>query len=254
MKIYAVKLLQLDIFYLEYVFAIEVQEQHEKYIEFFHKDDFIKQQSFIMTETAGQILGHTVPVCQWILQNLSNLSSTAPAYPWFPNNMREWTGFFRAVRLAGMQFSLPGGQFLIGFTNAVPLKVEDEAKTHLYNHILNLIKILLILQGAFVAIPARFLETSVEDSIQILNSRKESYRRYLVKWPVIASIMVFYQIIAIRTFLRHVAFNNFLSNDDDDDDTNCHDPDDDDDPDYYPDDSDNSDDDDYVSLGKRKRT
>ncbi|CAI2178367.1 19948_t:CDS:2 [Funneliformis geosporum] len=41
--------LQLDIFYQEYGFAIEVQgEQHEKYIEFFHRDDpknFIKQQT-----------------------------------------------------------------------------------------------------------------------------------------------------------------------------------------------------------------
>ncbi|CAI2188270.1 16942_t:CDS:10, partial [Funneliformis geosporum] len=41
--------LQLDIFYPEYGFAIEVQgEQHEKYIEFFHRGDknnFIKQQA-----------------------------------------------------------------------------------------------------------------------------------------------------------------------------------------------------------------
>ncbi|CAI2199317.1 8954_t:CDS:1, partial [Funneliformis geosporum] len=42
--------LQLDIFYPEYSFAIEVQgEQHEKYIEFFHRGDpnnFIKQQEW----------------------------------------------------------------------------------------------------------------------------------------------------------------------------------------------------------------
>ncbi|CAG8663419.1 7270_t:CDS:2, partial [Paraglomus occultum] len=40
--------LELDIYYPEYGFAIEVQgEQHEKYIEFFHRGDpnnFIKQQ------------------------------------------------------------------------------------------------------------------------------------------------------------------------------------------------------------------
>ena len=43
--------LQLNIFYLEHSFVIEVQgEQHEKYIEFFHKEDlnnnFIKQQAW----------------------------------------------------------------------------------------------------------------------------------------------------------------------------------------------------------------
>ncbi|CAG8821764.1 6034_t:CDS:1, partial [Gigaspora margarita] len=41
--------LELDIFYPEYGFAIEVQgKQHEKYNEFFHKGDpnnFIKQQA-----------------------------------------------------------------------------------------------------------------------------------------------------------------------------------------------------------------
>ncbi|RHZ53527.1 hypothetical protein Glove_441g116 [Diversispora epigaea] len=41
--------LQLDIFYPHYGFAIEVQgQQHEKYIEFFHRSDpnnFIKQQA-----------------------------------------------------------------------------------------------------------------------------------------------------------------------------------------------------------------
>jgi len=41
--------LQLDIFYPKYGFAIEVQgEQHEKYMEFFHRGDknnFIKQQA-----------------------------------------------------------------------------------------------------------------------------------------------------------------------------------------------------------------
>ncbi|KAF0494331.1 putative nuclease: PROVISIONAL [Gigaspora margarita] len=42
--------LKLDIFYTEYGFAVEVQrEQHEKYVEFFHKGDpksFIKQQAW----------------------------------------------------------------------------------------------------------------------------------------------------------------------------------------------------------------
>ena len=41
--------LELDIYYLEYGFAIEVQGvQHEKYIKFFHNGDhnnFIKQQA-----------------------------------------------------------------------------------------------------------------------------------------------------------------------------------------------------------------
>ncbi|CAI2195775.1 8946_t:CDS:2 [Funneliformis geosporum] len=38
-----------------------------------------------MTGTAGQLLSHVVPVCQWIPQNSTNPSSTISAIPWFPN-------------------------------------------------------------------------------------------------------------------------------------------------------------------------
>ncbi len=113
-----------------------------------------------MTETAGQLLGHVVSVCQWIPQNSPNSSSTIPAYPRFPDNVRKWIRFFRSVRLAGTQLPLSGGQFPIGFTNAVPLRVEDDAKTRLYFNVLSPVEALLIPQGAFVATPAGFLGAS----------------------------------------------------------------------------------------------
>ncbi|CAB4395535.1 unnamed protein product [Rhizophagus irregularis] len=34
-----------------------------------------------MAQTAGQLLGQAVPVCQWIPQNTLNTTSTIPAYP-----------------------------------------------------------------------------------------------------------------------------------------------------------------------------
>ncbi|CAI2196877.1 9648_t:CDS:1, partial [Funneliformis geosporum] len=40
--------LELAVYYPQYGFATEVQGEHEKYIEFFHRDDpnnFIKQQA-----------------------------------------------------------------------------------------------------------------------------------------------------------------------------------------------------------------
>ncbi|RGB42025.1 hypothetical protein C1646_738777 [Rhizophagus diaphanus] len=121
-----------------------------------------------MTETAGQLLGHVVPVCQWIPQNSLNPSSTISrfrkiaAYPQFPDNVKEWIGFMRNVKLtaAGTQTPLPGGQFPIGFTSAVPLRVEDETKARLGSNVLLPVEALLIPQGAFVATPAGFLGAS----------------------------------------------------------------------------------------------
>ncbi|KAF0363400.1 protein kinase domain-containing protein [Gigaspora margarita] len=112
-----------------------------------------------MTETAGQLLGHAVPVCQWIPSTSSNPTSTAPAYPRFPNDVREWTGFFRAVRLGAQQHNLPAGQFPIFTTSAQPLRVEDDAKTRLYTNALFPVEVLLP-QGLFGATPAGFLGAS----------------------------------------------------------------------------------------------
>ncbi|CAG8821268.1 25127_t:CDS:2 [Gigaspora margarita] len=112
-----------------------------------------------MTETAGQLLGHAVPVCQWIPSTSSNPTSTAPAYPRFPNDVREWIGFFRAVRLGVQQHNLPAGQFPIFTTSAQPLRVEDDAKTRLYTNALFPVEVLLP-QGLFGATPAGFLGAS----------------------------------------------------------------------------------------------
>ncbi|CAG8789504.1 6382_t:CDS:2, partial [Dentiscutata erythropus] len=90
-----------------------------------------------MTETAGQLLGHAVPVCRWIPQGSPNPSTTAPAYPRFPNDVREWTGFFRVVRLGVQQHNLPAGQFpTLSITDGQPLRVEGDAKTRLYANVL----------------------------------------------------------------------------------------------------------------------
>src|SRR2546421_6060746 len=90
------------------------------------------------TETAGQLLSHAVPVCQWLQQNQSNPTSTLSAYPLFPETVREWTGFFQGVRLtvAGALFVIPGGQFPLHAISAQPLRVEDSAKTRLYTNVL----------------------------------------------------------------------------------------------------------------------
>ncbi|CAG8595422.1 hypothetical protein C2G38_2243658 [Gigaspora rosea] len=108
-----------------------------------------------MTETAGQLLGHAVPVCQWIPSTSSNPTSTAPAFPQFPNNVRKWTGFFRAVKLGVQQHNLPAGQFPIFGTSAQPLKVEDDAKMRLYINALFPVEVLLP-QGLFGATSAEF--------------------------------------------------------------------------------------------------
>ncbi|CAG8448351.1 21418_t:CDS:2 [Dentiscutata erythropus] len=100
-----------------------------------------------MTETAGQLLGHTVPVCQWIPQDSTNPTSTAPAYPRFPNNTWCTTTY------------LPAGQFPTPTTSAKPLRVEDDAKTRLYTNALFPVEGLLP-QGLFGATPARFLGAS----------------------------------------------------------------------------------------------
>ncbi|CAG8731361.1 15156_t:CDS:2, partial [Acaulospora morrowiae] len=76
------------------------------------------------------------------------------------NNVREWIGFFRNVRLAGTTFPLPGGLFPTGFTNAIPLRVEGTAKTRLRDNVLAPVESVLAPQGAFVDTPAGFLGAS----------------------------------------------------------------------------------------------
>ncbi|RIA80752.1 hypothetical protein C1645_838135 [Glomus cerebriforme] len=237
-----------------------------------------------MTETAGQLLSHVTPDCQWIPQASPNPFSTAPAYPWFPNNVREWTRFFRAVRLAVQQNNLPPGPFPTFATNAQPLRVEDDAKTRLYTNALFPVKGLLP-QGLFGTTPTRFLGASdyvlctnnyavakmpMEMKIDTYFLKREEttpttlYVSHVVQPtdtnPTLRECIYYISQLAINdnisNRLGHVTFDNFSSNDDDDDDSSYHDPDDYDDPDYHPDDSDDSDDngDKYVSLGKRKRT
>ncbi|CAG8695100.1 3157_t:CDS:2 [Acaulospora morrowiae] len=112
-----------------------------------------------MAQTAGQLLGQVVPVCQWISQNTPNPTQTIPAYPRFPDNVREWIGFFRNVRRVDTQFPLPGGNFPIGFTSSAPLRVEDDAKTRLYINVIMPVETLLP-QGIFGSAPDGFLGAS----------------------------------------------------------------------------------------------
>ncbi|RHZ79505.1 hypothetical protein Glove_144g141 [Diversispora epigaea] len=92
-----------------------------------------------MTETADQLLSHVSPVCQWIPPDPSTR---------FPEDVREWDGFFRDVRLASIQYPLPGGQFPVFPTNAQSLEVEEDAKTSFYNNVLWPVETLLKTQGA----------------------------------------------------------------------------------------------------------
>ncbi|CAG8648522.1 7253_t:CDS:2, partial [Acaulospora morrowiae] len=115
-----------------------------------------------MAQTAGQILGQVVPVCQWFPHNSPNPTSTTttiPAYPRFPDNVREWIGFFRNVRRADTQYPLPEGQFPIGYTSVGPLRVEDDAKARLLQNVLTPVEMLLP-QALFGATPAGFLGAS----------------------------------------------------------------------------------------------
>jgi hypothetical protein len=99
-----------------------------------------------MTETGAQLLGHAVPVCQWLPQISPNPSSTIPAYPpRFPDNVREWIGFFRAVR---MQAPPPGGFFPVFPTDTQPLDVEASTKTRFQINVSFPIRVLLQTQGA----------------------------------------------------------------------------------------------------------
>ncbi|RHZ80529.1 hypothetical protein Glove_134g264 [Diversispora epigaea] len=101
-----------------------------------------------MTETASQLLSHVVPICQWNPQITRNPSSTLSAYPRFPEGVREWTGFFRGVRLAGIQYSLPGGHFPVFPTDAQSLSIEKDAEDRFFSNVLCPVKPLLGTLGA----------------------------------------------------------------------------------------------------------
>ncbi|RHZ53801.1 hypothetical protein Glove_437g24 [Diversispora epigaea] len=100
-----------------------------------------------MTETADQILSHVVPVCQWNPQISLNPTSTASAYPLFPDDVREWNQFFRGARLARIQYPLPGGQFPFFSTVAKPLKNEKDAEDRFNSNVLSPIDAILGTQG-----------------------------------------------------------------------------------------------------------
>ncbi|CAG8485223.1 11952_t:CDS:2 [Funneliformis mosseae] len=78
-----------------------------------------------MAQTAGQLLGQAIPACQWIPQNIPNTTSTLPAYP-----------------------------------RAQPLRVEDDAKTHLHTNALFPVEGLFPQGSSFSATPIRFLGAS----------------------------------------------------------------------------------------------
>ncbi|RHZ76666.1 hypothetical protein Glove_194g7 [Diversispora epigaea] len=101
-----------------------------------------------MTETADQILSHVVPNCQWVLQTSIKSSSTASAYPLFPDDVREWIQFFRGVRLARIQYPLPVEQFPVFQTEARPLRIEKDAEDRFRYNVLSPVDKILKIQGA----------------------------------------------------------------------------------------------------------
>ncbi|CAG8526124.1 11473_t:CDS:2 [Diversispora eburnea] len=101
-----------------------------------------------MTETADQVLSHVVPVCQWAPQNSLDSSSTASAYPLFPDDVREWIQFFRGVRLTRIQYPLPGGQFPVFPTITEPLEIEKDAEDRFKSNVLSPVDAILETQGA----------------------------------------------------------------------------------------------------------
>ena len=116
-----------------------------------------------MTQTAGQILGNVVPDRRCLPQNVPYTTSTIPARPRFPDNVREWIRFFRDVRRVGTIFPLPGGLFPTGFTSARPLRIEEDAKTRLRDNVLAPVEALLPAQGqeaTFCATPTEFVGAS----------------------------------------------------------------------------------------------
>ncbi|GES97986.1 kinase-like domain-containing protein [Rhizophagus clarus] len=100
-----------------------------------------------MTETAGQLLNNVVPNCAWIPPH--NRSSSIPAYPLFPEVVRQWRFFFRSVNThINNNNNIPGGAFSTFPTETISLSVEEDAKTRLYFNVLEPVNALLGTQGA----------------------------------------------------------------------------------------------------------
>src|ERR1051325_11486147 len=112
-----------------------------------------------MTETAAQLLSHAIPVCNWLQQQNSNQTLINSHHPQFPDNVREWIGFFQNVRLAGTHFPPPAGQFPIFPTIAQSLRVEGDAKTWFHFNVLAPVGIVLP-QGQFCGPPHNFVGSS----------------------------------------------------------------------------------------------
>ena len=77
--------------------------------------------------------------------NGSHKIQTIPAHPRFPDKVREWIGFFLAVK---MQAPLSGGQFPVFPTNTQSLRVEANAVIRFQNNVLWPVGTLLRTQGA----------------------------------------------------------------------------------------------------------
>ncbi|CAB5360558.1 unnamed protein product [Rhizophagus irregularis] len=204
--------------------------------------------SSIITQTAGQILGHAILDCQWIPRN-SNSTSTIAAYQRFPEIVREWIRFKRNVKLttAGGQFPPPGGQFDTYPAINVPLRLEGDVKDHFYLNVLAPVQVLLP-PGAFFGVTTpRFVGSS--DHVLSTNNftvakmpveYKTRHNLNLIGYHLRILSQIFGQMAFINdnvgNRLRHVVTDNV-------------DP-------YYPDDSESSDDDDYyyyVSSGRKRK-
>ncbi|RIA87091.1 kinase-like domain-containing protein [Glomus cerebriforme] len=100
-----------------------------------------------MAETANQLLAHVVPDCAWI--PLRQRGSSIPAYPPFPQVVRQWRFFSRSVNGHIININnIPGGQFTVFPTETISLGVEEDAKTRLYTNVLMPVNALLRTQGA----------------------------------------------------------------------------------------------------------
>lgn len=111
-----------------------------------------------MTETAGQLLAHVVPVCQWLPQDSPNPNSTISTYPRFPVNVREWVGFRQAVAAQ----PAPLGHFLVFPADDRPLRVEADVSIRFQINVIWPVETLLQPQGAVFETDSRGLLGSID--------------------------------------------------------------------------------------------
>ncbi|CAG8831780.1 9186_t:CDS:2, partial [Gigaspora margarita] len=151
------------------------------------------------------------------------------------------------IRLGIQQHNFPVGQFTIFATNAQLLRVEEDAKTHLYTNALFSVKVLLP-QGLFGATPAGFLEETTSITLYVFCIVQPTDTN-----PTLRKCIYCISQLAINdnvgNRLGRGIFDNVLSNDNDNG-SSYHDSDDYDGPNYDPDDSDS---DNHIGLRKRKR-